>query len=318
MPQEPIGEEQILAALLGVSEMVAEITDVDELLESIVRIAPSLLRVDRCAVLRYNPSSRSFGSAAAFAPHDRASAFANLSIPEADMPRLSQRILRLRLPALVKSTGELSLPTAVAKRLGVRSALLVPLSCRGRVLGCLWLDDSMGSHYFTSKEINIVQGIGTLLALALDAADRDRSEVRADRRFEALARALSDGVIRLDTDLRISSMDAAAEDLLGWNTGEVRGRRVVEVLDITEAEAAMAWRRADGVPAPATKELSLRGHDGRRVTCDVLMVPVRAADGVLDQVLYVLRNLGGAKGVEARAMDALKQLAIAQAEPRPE
>ena len=234
------------------------------------------------------------------------------------MPRLAHRVLRLRLPALVKTGGELSLPSGLTTRLGLRSALLVPLACHGRVLGCIWLDDSSGGHYFTSKEINVIQGIGALLALALDASDRDRTEVRADRRFDALARALSDGVIRLDTDLRISSMDPAAEDLLGWTSAEVCGRRVIEVLDISEAEAAMAWRRADGVPAPATKELSLRSHDGRRVVCDVLMVPVRGPDGILDQVLYVLRNLAGTKGVEARAIDALKQLVTAQGELRPE
>lgn len=314
-PREEIGETQILAALLGIAEMVGQLPDTDELLDAIVRIAPSLVRVDRCAVFSYDGAARDFVVVSSFGPRGKAAAFEGLRIPGSDMPRLAQRLVSLRLPVLVKDgSKDLALPPAVVKRLGVRSVLLVPFACRDRFLGCLWLDDSSASHYFTSKEINVVQGIAMEVAIALDNASQSGALALGVRRFDALARALSDGIVTLDADLRILEMDRAAEDLLGWQSSEVRGRRVHEVFDISEAEASVAWRKEAGDPSPAAKDLSLRTHDGTRLSCQVLTIPVRAEAGGVAQVLYVLRNLTGAKGIHAKAMDALRELVAVQAD----
>ena len=290
LPEE-IGETQILAALLGIAAMVGDLTDTEEMLESVVRVAPSLVRVDRCAILMYDETSREFRTGVSFDPNERESPFTGLRIPEADMPRLAQRLVSLHLPALVKpDSKDAALPPAVAKRLGLRSALLVPLVCRGRVLGALWLDHSSQSHYFTSKEINVAQGIATSLAVALDGADRMVSLDLERRRFEALARSLADGMIVLDRDLRILEMDRSAENLLGWQSSEVRGRRAHEVFDISEAEASVGWTRDAEVPSPAAKVLRLRSRNGPYVACEVLAAPVRNLGGETVQILYALRT----------------------------
>jgi len=288
---EEIGETQILAALLGIAGMVGDLTDTDEMLESVVRVAPSLLGVDRCAVLLYDERAREFRTAVSFGPGAPETPFEGLRIPESDMPRLAQRLMTLHLPALVKSDSkDVALPPAVVKRLGLRAALLVPLVCRGRGLGVLWLDHSAQSHYFTSKEINVAQGIATSVAVALDGTFRMESLDLERRRFEALARSLADGVIVLDRELRILDLDPPAESLLGWQSSEVRGRRAHEVFDITEAQASVGWTRNALVPSPAAKRLQLRTREGAHLDCEVLAVPVRNAAGETVQVLYVLRT----------------------------
>lgn len=291
LPEE-VGETQILAALLGIAGMVGDLTDTDEMLESVVRVAPSLLRVDRCAVLLYDERLRELRTAVSFGPGPHGTPLQGLRIPESDMPRLAQRLLGLHLPALVKpDSKEAPLPAAVAKRLGLRAALMVPLVCRGRVLGVLWLDHSAQSHYFTSKEINIAQGIATSLAVALDGAFRLETLDLERRRFAALARSLADGVIVLDREYRIVELDRSAEDLLGWQASEVRGRRAHEVFAITEAEAGVGWTREAEVPSPAAKILRLRCRDGRQIPCEVLAIPVRNPNGETAQILYALRRV---------------------------
>ncbi len=288
---EEVGETQILAALLGIAEMVGDLTDTRELLEAVVRIAPSLVRVDRCAVLGYDEASREFATTVYFAPPGDRAPFEGLRIPDSDMPRLAHRLVTLHLPALVKpDSRDHALPAAVVKRLGLRSALLVPLVSRGRTFGLLWLDHTTQSHYFTSKEINVVQGVATSVALALDNASRAAALALERRRFAVLARSLCRGVIVLDRDLRILEMDAAAEDLLGWQSSEVRGRRAHEVFAITEAEAEVGWTRGPHAPAPAAKSLRLRARHGGEVACEVLALPVRGEDGETVQILYVLRT----------------------------
>ncbi len=288
---EEVSETQILAALLGIAEMVGDLTDTREMLESVVRIVPSLVRVDRCALFTLDEATRELRTWVSFGPGDTGAPFDGLRVPESDMPRLAHRLLVLRLPALVKADSkDFALPPGVVQRLGVRSALLVPLVCRGEVLGLLWVDHSQQSHYFTSKEINVVQGVATSLAVALDGARRIESLDTERRRFDALAHALADGLIALDPDLRILEMDRTAEDFLGWQSSEVRGRRADEVFAITSAEAEVGWTRDGSAPSPAPKRLKLRARDGRAVPCVVWAVPVRGPSGEVLQVLYVLKQ----------------------------
>ncbi len=287
---EEVDETQILAALLGIAEMVGDLTDTHEFLEAVVRIAPSLVRVDRCAILAYDEAAREFRTAVYFAPPGAGTAFEGLRILEAEMPRLAHRLVALHLPALLKADSrDPALPTSVQKRLALKAGLLVPLVCRSRLFGLLWLDHSAHSHYFTSKEINVVQGVATLVALALDSAARAGALMLERRRFEALAGAVTSGVIVLDSAYRVLEMDRAAEDLLGWQSSEIRGRRAHEVFAISEAEASIAWTREAGGPQPASKVLRLRSRDRGAMPCHVLAIPIRGDDGQTAQVLYVLR-----------------------------
>ncbi len=302
---DEVGETQILAALLGIAEMLGGLTDTRELLEAVVRIAPGLVRVDRCAILAYDATTHEFRASVAFAPPGGGKPFEGLRIPESDMPRLAQRLVALHLPALVKrDSRDPGLPPAVAQRLGLRSALLVPLVARGQILGVLWLDDSAHSHYFTSKEINVAQGVATTIAVALDGAARLEALAMERRRFEALAHSVSDGVIVLDRDLRVQEMDRSAEDLLGWQTGEVRGRRAYELFAISEAEAGVSWTRAADAPAPASKLLRLRTRTGSVLECEVLAIPVRGEDAQATQILYVLRRPTSGRGPRAATAPA--------------
>ncbi len=297
LPEE-INETQILAALLGIAEMVSDLADTHELLEAVVRITPSLVRVNRCALLAYDEPTHEFRTSVFFAPPGSGSAFEGLRIQGSEMPRLADRLVKLHLPALLKADSrDAGLPSAVAKRLGLRSALLVPLVSRGRMLGVLWLDHSEHSHYFTSKEVNVAQGVATSVAGALDRASSAEALTLERHRFEALARTLSDGVIVLDRDLRVLEIDRYAEELLGWTSAEVRGRPAHEVFAITEAEAGVAWTRIADAPAPVAKTLRLRARSGRTITREVLAVPVRGDEGETVQVLYILtaRPPGGGR-----------------------
>ncbi len=309
MPQEELGETHILAALLGIAEMVSGLTDTDEILAAIVRIAPSLVHVDRCALMTYDEGAREFRTATTFEPAGRPMRFEGLVLRESEMPKLAQRLVKLRLPVVVKdSAKDEILPPAVIQRLGLRSALIAPLTCRGRLLGSIWLDSTTGPHYFTSKEINVVQGIATEAAIALDNGQSVEALSLERRRFEALAGALCDGVIAVDADLRILHLDAGAEALLGWATAEIRGRRMAEVFDISEGEASIAWTKdASGLSRKA-KELSLRAHDGVRVACSVLTAIVRDEQGGTPQILYALQKKTGAKSAAERAIESLHQL----------
>jgi len=225
----------------------------------------------------------------------------------------------LRLPALLKEPSpEAMLPAFIQKRLGVSTALVVPLACRGRFLGGLWLDDTRSAHLFTSTEINVVQGIATELAIALNTSELVGKLDLERRRFEALVTALMDGLLIVDRDRRMVHLDSGAEALLGWQNSEIRGRRVYEVFEISEAEADVAWKKERGGAVPAAKVLSLRARDGVRVSCSVLPILVRDPERDVLQVLYALRKAPGTKGYAERLMESLSEVPRTQRAKPPE
>lgn len=317
--REEIGETQILASLLGIAEMIGGLTDTDELIALIVRVTPGLVRVDRCAIMAYDEASREFRTLASFAPGARRTPFDGLRIQEAEIPWLAQRLIALQLPALLKAaSGEAGLSPALQQRLAMKSALVVPLAARGRFLGLLWLDDTRNPHYFTSDEINIVQGVAAQVAIALDLGNLSEQLDLERRRIESLVSALVDGLIVVDREMRIVTIDPGAEALIGWQTSEVRGRRMYEVFEISEAEASVAWTMEKSGPAPAPKELQLRARDGHRVVCWAQGTAVRGPEGDIVQVLYALRKRPGTKAYSDRVIDSMEGLAQVHAAERPE
>jgi PAS domain S-box-containing protein len=282
-------------------------------------VTPGVLRLDRCAIMAYDEANREFRTLGAFGPGSRPTPFDGLRIQESDIPWLSQRLVALRLPALLKATsGEVGLSPALQQRLGMKSALVVPLSARGRFLGLLWLDDTRNSHYFTSEEINIVQGIGAQVAMALDRGILSEQLDLERRRTDSLVATLFDGLIVADGDGRILAVDAGAEALVGWQTSEVRGRRLRDVFDISDAEASVAWRLENSRPTSRPKELSLRGRDGAIVECWALGIPVRDQSGGVAQVMYALRKRNGTKDDRAPAVESMDDLADPPAVGPPE
>ena len=280
-------EEAILAALMGISEMMGDLADLDELLEAIVRIAPRLVSVNRCAIFLRNPRAPEFRVAHAFCP-DAATTDRLLRhvLLESDVPKLAHKLTRQRIPVMIREGREMLLPAPFVDAFLVRSMLLVPLAYQEQVMGFMTLDEGGKDHVFTSREVNVVQAIASHAAVALvhtRLADAYRLE---RRRSEALAGALCDGIITLDPDLNVASMNLGAETLLGWQSEEAQGRPCGDVFGNEAREAA---RRILGGASRDQSVVRFRAKDGSAVGCLVIAVPVSGAVGPAEILFAITR-----------------------------
>ncbi|HEY4704420.1 MAG TPA: GAF domain-containing protein [Thermoplasmata archaeon] len=295
LPEGDLGETKVLAALLGISEMVAGLTDLEEVLGVIVRITPQLVGVDRCAVLLLDEERREFRTAQIFGPdRERNATFQRLVIREEDVLRLAHRILEQKLPALIR---EGMLPPHIAEGLGMKTVLIVPLVCRDHVLGIMTLDDTKGQRLFTSREINVVMGIAQQAAIAIDNFRLKSEAGRARARMRAATDLLADGVVTLTDGFRIVGLDAAAENLLQWKTGEVAGRPLAEAFAVMDREGVRlpeVGESAELVLRSSRRERPLmyfQRKDGSRVLLEVRTAPVRDELGEIVEVVCALRRV---------------------------
>jgi len=299
MPEE-LGpdETQILAAMLGISEMVGGLSDLQELLGTVVRIVPQLVRGDRCAIFSLDGGRGELRCEQAFGPDmEQVKYISSLVIREADIPKLAQKVIKQRLPALIRDAlKEEILPAAIIQRLGLKAMLIVPLVCRESVLGIMILDDSGGSRYFTSKEINVVIGIATMAAIGIDSTTSREDLATEKARLAALTAATGAAFLVLDPHFRLKYINAWGEEMLGWKREELVGKLCSEVLRATDTNGISAcgsncigqrilW--GENV-AGEVRRLSYLTKHGRRMLCDVRGSAVRDSKGNVTEIVCVL------------------------------
>ena len=290
-----VGEETLLAALIGISEMMGDLPDLDELLETIVRIAPPLVSANRCTVFLRNPRTREFRAAHAFSPDPAVTArLLRVSILEADVPLLARKIVEMKIPLLYREGKDPVLPEPIVRSFDIRSMLFVPLAYQGEVLGFLALDEAGKNHVFTSQQVNIVNTIASHTAVAVVHTRLVEAFSLERRRTESLAEALCDGVITLDSHLRVISLNRGAVALLGWTSDEVAGRAYWDAFDASggpSGEGANLARKLVAGARRVTGRLNLQARDGSRIACLVTAIGVSGPSRDSSEVLFALTRI---------------------------
>lgn len=168
----------------------------------------------------------------------------------------------------------------IARELGLRSAMVLPLTARGRTLGALTLVNAESHRRFTTEDFSFAEQLAGRAALAVDNARLYREAVHAEERFRSLITATSHAVWVTRPDGSI------AEDSPSWRafTGQSReqwlGNAWLEAVHPEDRERTMrAWKQALASRSTFEMEHRLRRPDGRYSITLVRGVPVLGADG---------------------------------------
>lgn len=245
---------------------------------------------------------------------DREGAISELAAASAD-PELAARLegLRSRFPldpvgehpvARVIASGEAQLLPEMSAELlrsfaqgseharfmvanGYRSAIVAPLTARGRTLGALSTLRLGDSQAYDQEDLELVRELARRAALAIDNAQLFRDVQSVEQRLEAVLSNLAEAITVVDKAGRTVFANQAALDLLGLRSaeelaqtepGEVMSRFIVlsesgEELDLDAMPARHLFR---GEPAPALLVRSIA-----RATGEERWVMVRASS-ILD------------------------------------
>ena len=115
------------------------------------------------------------------------------------------------------------------RRLGLASALAVPMELEGRVLGCV-LFGHTEVRRFSAEELDLARLTAYQSALFLEntllvtGAQVERVVARA------VLESMADGVYTLDWEKKITSFNPAAEQITGWKAEEAIGKTCSQVM----------------------------------------------------------------------------------------
>jgi serine phosphatase RsbU (regulator of sigma subunit)/putative methionine-R-sulfoxide reductase with GAF domain len=162
------GQEEawISTALLAVAEATSLAEDIDEILETVARITPMLVGVDRCVILLWNEDVQACQVASAYqTAEDEAELQVGQVIPPGTWLLLDQ-LWESESP-VVDEFG--SLPGAPTTQDVETTLLALPLRAQGELYGAMVIGFT-GQVSFTEHRTKLIAGIANQAALAIESA----------------------------------------------------------------------------------------------------------------------------------------------------
>lgn len=183
------------AALLQVAQAVVSLSDLDEILGTIIRVMPILVGVERSALYLWNPNEEVFHPAHTYGFEDTTKTvlagddLARGAFPLLDATRELNCLLAQSLDP--KDTPEnwicLGEPWHRENDDIIRSKnqllFTIPLSVKADVYGVILLQEAHGGHRFRTRRLEIINGIAQQAALAIQN-DRLQKEMVVRERLE--------------------------------------------------------------------------------------------------------------------------------------
>jgi PAS domain S-box-containing protein len=255
-----------LELLLDATEQLSETLDYEETLRRVPRLVVPRI-ADSCHVyLAVDDGARLVRVALAHVDPEKAALLAALE------PVLETKKRRRRMPVLeVFRTGDpLHLPTidrperrladdSALRRVGTRSAMVLPLSAGGKRLGVLAIgSDQPGRHGDADFELAVE--LARRVSLALDAVSLHRSAQDALARLQAVLEQIPLGVVIATGDGRLVLRNEAVERM--W------GRPMKAGKALADYESFEHWV-PEGTAVPWTEWPIMRALRGERVVSEL-------------------------------------------------
>ncbi len=260
----------VAGALLRVSETISRLTEIDEILETVVEIAPKSVGVDYCGILLWDEETATYnGAVASGAGPNLGQNFSSMVLQPDDMPDF-EWVRRLGHCVVVSAADT---DSAHVSSLEVPSMLIAPLLSGHRFYGVMEFARRRGPTGFTQRDLSIADGIARQTAVALQRA----SLISESQRLVRAVESSGDGILITDQRGRVAFANEALVRMLGNDSEDIVGRHASElaiepadwVESMSDPVKTRGWRgeatgrRKDGNEFPALLDATLiRDQDG--------------------------------------------------------
>jgi len=190
----------------------------------------------------------------------------------------------------------------IARELGLRSAMILPLTARGRTLGALSLVNAESRRRFTQEDFTLAEQLAARAALAVDNARLYREAVQARERFSSLITASTQAVWMTRPEGTVVEDSPSWRAFTGQSYAQWKGSGWLDAIHPEDRERAeRAWAESMRDQRVYEVEYRLRRPDGSYSTTLARGVPVRNADGSVREWVGVNIDLTAQREAEAAA-----------------
>ncbi len=155
----------ISTALLQVAEATGQASNLEEVLDAVVRITPMLSGVERCGIMLASGEAGTFCAQAAFGLDERADDYAGWQLHPGESWMLDE--IHLTNKPIARPAREQADP--VLQFFGPGDVLGLPLLARGELIGVMWIGTAPDQS-FSRRKAALIGGIANQAAMAIESA----------------------------------------------------------------------------------------------------------------------------------------------------
>jgi PAS domain S-box-containing protein len=226
-----------LALLLRLGERLVAELDLKSVLALVAEAACEVVQAETLAVPMIDPDRQTFTYRGAYGEYAATIFGQTFPIHEG----ACGWVLQHQRPLLFGAGGEFDLDSSAHWQPGMASSLLVPLICRGNIIGGLSAMGRRGGGAFAPRDQTVLTLFANQASIAIDNASLFHNMSRERKRLETILRTASDGIHILDGDGKLTEANDAFLDMLGYDKTAI-GRLHVTDWDVQDSWAVIRAR----------------------------------------------------------------------------
>ncbi|HLE05134.1 MAG TPA: PAS domain S-box protein, partial [Anaerolineales bacterium] len=217
--------------------------------------------------------------------------------------------------ALVRQVGDPTLDEVERKhmeRFGAKATLAIPVKVGGQLIAYAAIWESRGDRSFTGEEIDLCQAIAQQAAIAIESgrlyeraqreiADRQRAQEalrQSEERYRAVAETAFTGITLLDTENRLTFVNPAFAELLGYQAEALLGVSLADLMEPDQFAKVRDQARIHERGERSQYELVLRRRDDRTRSVLASAAPMNNARGEHIGSVMVVTDISEIKATE--------------------
>ncbi len=277
---------RLLQALVEVGQELASTTDLDELLDCVLKAAKDVFRFENAIIRLLSDNGQELNAVAAFGYTEEA--LAPIRIGQGVMGRVAESCT----PILVKDLTEQ--PDYFPGIPGARSELAVPLISRDKLIGVLNVE-SPRAGAFSEADIDPLLTLARQAAIAIENARLYSSLRQVSDQYsqlnqfnERMLKSINLGVYTVDTQLQITSWNRKIAEMSGIDAERAIGSVLPELFP-SLVEEGVIDRLVNVLQGGAVEKLRLmhRLKDGQVRFQKRRLAPLRDGDEITGVVVIV-------------------------------
>ena len=157
---------------------------------------------------------------------------------------------------------------------GIRSEIAVPMLVGEKCVGVLDAQ-STEANTFGEDDLRTLSSIAAQAAVAIERARLYEATLAERQRTERIVTSIADGVITVDRELQVLSLNPAAEQMTGWQEAEAIGRPCAEVLNLTsESGESLCNESCKELSGHNLLRVKITRKDGRPIYVSASLAPL--------------------------------------------
>jgi two-component system, NtrC family, sensor kinase len=276
-------------------------TELDPLLDSLMRRLKEVFSVERLAILVEDRHARS-----GFRPARVEGVNDEITLPNDFLQIMRERtdsmgIVRVEDRNLVDSYGEEDSEGILSPSSDHQFSYYVPCAVRSRVAAVIALGRSVDGGLLSSEDTSLLRAISGYVAVAIenalllqDQAQRAKELARLKEFNENIIESINVGVMVISLHGRITNWNGALEQIYGLKREQAIGHRITEVFQAEMLKALHALtERAEWQKGEPVNVYKFRAHsaDGRELTLNISLAALQSKTSEVEGTLVAIEDV---------------------------